>query len=145
MSALLQTGNQPQAEPLPETRADDAYTPLDTLLREEKVVSHNVGAGTLDDQFADIFRRITPNTDEPEIQYPTDDPIEALLKTDPKSDIDDGSGGIGDASLFLSVGDSDKGSSDVNVIPNLPDDVKPNPYGDNSQDDFLRMFPRAKG
>ena len=31
------------------------------------------------------------------------------------------------------------------LTPNLQDEVKPNPDGNDSQDDFLRMFPGAKG
>jgi hypothetical protein len=53
-------------------------------------------------------------------------------------------GGFDDPTAeFLKHETTDTGEPDKNVIQNLPDDVKSNQGGNNSQGVFLRMFPKT--
>ena len=135
---------------LPEPQTDAAFDPFSEFLKEEKTPTPDVDAGHFDDPLAEILKNEVMGIGKPEVE----DPIESLLKSGPQFDAGNSEKNDDDA-LFTSIDDPNEGqfqfplpappSSDKNVIPNLPDDVKPNQNGNNFQDDFLRMFPGTKG
>ena len=135
-------------EPAPQ--ADAPLDPLDAFLKEEHAPVPDVETGLFDDPLAEILKSGAMDAGEPAIE----DPLEALLISGSQFDAGN-SEKKDDSSLFKSIDDANKEPlqfqppappvPDKNVIPNLPDDVKPNQGDNNSQDDFLRMFPGAKG
>ena len=153
---FLISGQQPQTMPNNEPKAakpqaEATYNPLDAFLGEEKNLSPESDVSQFDEQIAEILRRGAPGAHEHEME----DTIAAMLQSGPKFD-DDGNSEEKDtgAVLPLSYGADEEPSSippfsppglGKNVIPNLPDDVKPKADDNSSQDDFLRMFPKAKG
>jgi len=139
LSVFLKSAQQSQA-------VSDA--PQAALLGEESNFSSNIDAAQFEDQIEELLKRGAQGTDKQD----TENPIEALLQSGPKFNFDDNSEIKDYAQLFPSVDGADEEppqfsppAFDSNEIPNLPDDAKPDPDGNNAQDDFLRMFPRAKG
>ena len=118
-------------EPMYNPPEDALFDPLATPFKEEYTPVHGADAGNFDDPLAEILGPGPMESLEPEME----DPLEALMKSVQKLDIP----------LSPSADETNEGPFHLPPLPPPAPDEKPNRGDDNSQDDFLRMFPGAKG